>query len=254
MKELSMKNNKPVALITGGSKGIGLEAVKRFVSLGYQVVTCSRQATVWLEKVKEFSNLADVDYLALDISLEVDRDRLFSHVEKQYSHLDVVINNASPTLESSGPYEDQENRALEHTLMQDFWAHATCLKQALSMMKKGGAIVNMSSINGFRATPNAAMYSACKHAIEGLTRSVAIEAIGKGVRVNAVAPGVTWTPRWELRAQDTPDLRANVSAQVPAKRFAHEAEIVDAVEFLTSKKASYIVGHTLVVDGGLSLI
>lgn len=249
-----MDQNTAIALVTGGSKGIGLEAVKRLLGLGYQVVTCSRNAETWLTQLSSNPELSAVDYLNLDISVVADREALFTHIQKKYTKLDVAINNASPKLESSGLFESQDSNVLKHTMMQDFWAHAECLKQALILMPNSGAIVNISSINGFRATPNAAMYSACKHAIEGLTHSVAIEAIEKGVRVNTVAPGVTWTPRWQDRAVGEPELKEKISSQVPIKRFAMASEIVDAIEFLISKKASYIIGHTLVVDGGISIL
>ena len=120
-------------------------------------------------------------------------------------------------------------------------------------MQSGSAIVNISSINGSRPTPGAAMYGAAKHGLEGLTRSVALEAIARGVRVNAVAPGVTWTPRWEKRVSDGRAVRSEIEQAVPLKRFATTEEIAAAVLWLTSSDASYVVGHTLVVDGGLSL-
>lgn len=249
-----MLDSKHIALVTGGSKGIGLETVLRLLAQNYQVITCSRTRESWQQAVLKENGLSQVDYLQLDMSIETERDLLFSHIKSQYNRLDVMINNASPKIESLGIFESRVSSELEHTMMQDFWAHALCLKQSLGLMTQGGAVVNISSINGLRATPNAAMYSACKHAIEGLTRSVAIEAIEKGVRVNAVAPGVTWTPRWDERVKDDLDIKAKVIAQVPIKRFAMASEVVDAIEFLISPKASYIVGHTLVVDGGLSLI
>jgi len=121
-------------------------------------------------------------------------------------------------------------------------------------MSAGASVVNISSVNGLRPTPNAAMYSSAKHGLEGLTRSVALEAIEKGVRVNGVAPGVTWTPRWQERQRETPRIKEEVADVVPIKRFAEVEEIVDAIEFLSSGKANYIVGHTLVVDGGISLV
>ena len=97
------------------------------------------------------------------------------------------------------------------------------------------------------------MYSAAKHGLEGLTRSVALEAIQNGIRVNAVAPGVTWTSRWKERETSNPNIREEVEAEIPIKRFAIESEIVNAIEWLCHTKSSYVVGHTLVVDGGLSL-
>ncbi|WP_281221923.1 SDR family NAD(P)-dependent oxidoreductase [Photobacterium sanguinicancri] len=242
-----------VALITGGSKGIGLEAVKRLIGSGFHVVTCSRHSQQWLNQVENEPLLRAVDYYEVDVSQEDQLQRLFSSVDKKYGKLDVAINNASPKNESNGRFESIDTSALHHTLMQDFWAHAMCLKYELCLMKKGGAIVNISSINGLRPTPSASMYSACKHAIEGLTRSVALEAVEKGVRVNAVAPGATWTPRWDERAIDKPTIHDDVAKVIPLKRFAKPEEIVDAIEFLVSDKASYIVGHTLVVDGGITL-
>ncbi|KDM93553.1 SDR family NAD(P)-dependent oxidoreductase [Photobacterium galatheae] len=242
-----------VALVTGGSQGIGLETVRRLVAENYQVITCSRREDVWQQQVERYPELAAVDYHQADISDEAQLYRLFSDISEQYGKLDVAVNNASPALASRGQFAEVVSVALQDTLQQDFWAQALCLQQELRLMGEGGAIVNLSSVNGLRPTPNAAMYSAAKHAIEGLTRSVALEVIGQGIRINAVAPGVTWTPRWEAREVEAPGTRADVSAVVPAKRYANASEIVDAVLFLLSEKASYIVGHTLVVDGGLSL-
>lgn len=242
-----------VVLITGGSKGIGYESVLRFLELGYQVITCSRDSLYWQNTVKDNPTLASVDYYSVDISNTEQVEHFFESLTLKYSQIDIAINNASPKLESSGAFSSVETHLLHATMMQDFWSHALCLKHELNLMKQGGAIVNVSSINGIRPTPNAAMYAASKHAIEGLTRSVALEATEKGIRVNAVAPGVTWTPRWQERTVDKPELKADVENAVPLKRFAQSKEIVDAIEFLTSDKASYIIGHTLVVDGGISL-
>ena len=97
------------------------------------------------------------------------------------------------------------------------------------------------------------MYSAAKHGIEGLTKSIALEAIKSDIRVNSIAPGVTWTPRWQQREQQQPNIKSEVETKVPIGRFALAEEIADAIEWLSSDKASYIVGHTLVIDGGISL-
>ncbi|NOI25523.1 SDR family NAD(P)-dependent oxidoreductase [Vibrio mediterranei] len=242
-----------VALVTGGSKGIGLHVVLRLVNQGYKVVTCSRSKEAWSSALAEYPELSSVDYHSVDISDEQQLNQLFSYISNQYGKLDVAVNNASPALVSRGQLSEVDTPLLKETLQVDFFSQALCLRAELQLMNTGASIVNVSSINGLRPTPNASMYSASKHALEGLTRSVALENIGAGIRINAVAPGVTWTPRWEERQIESPNVRSEVSEVVPIKRFGNVDEIVNAIEFLLSDKASYVVGHTLVVDGGLSL-
>ena len=241
------------ALVTGGSKGIGLETVLRLHNAGYRVITCSRNRSNWLEQCQKRPELEEVDYHSVDISSEPQLNDFFELIAERYGQLNVAVNNASPAIASRGQFESVDLSALKSTLDVDFWSQAYCLKREIALMKNGGAIVNVSSVNGLRPTPNAAMYSAAKHALEGLTRSVALECIEKGIRINAVAPGVTWTPRWQERQSQDPEIREQVSQVVPAKRFAEAAEVVNAIDFLLSSQASYVVGHTLVVDGGLSL-
>lgn len=242
-----------VALVTGGSKGIGLYAVLRLVKQGYQVITCSRSKETWLDVLEKYPELKAVDYQSVDIADEQQLEDLFTHITEQYGTLDVAVNNASPALVSRGYLPQVDVPLLKETLHVDFWCQALCLRSELKLMKAGASIVNVSSVNGLRPTPNASMYSAAKHALEGLTRSVALESIKAGIRINAVAPGVTWTPRWEEKQLENSNIRADVSEIVPINRFGEIDEIVNAIEFLLSDKASYIVGHTLVVDGGLSL-
>ncbi|SBS32648.1 Levodione reductase [Marinomonas spartinae] len=243
-----------VVFVSGGSKGIGLASVLRFVELGYQVVTCSREPAVWGDVLSQHPELHAVDYVQADLSKEEAVSQLFVYIEKQYGKLDIAINNASPLLASKGRFESVSVDALKETMLNDYWSYALCLKYELALMSAGASVVNISSVNGLRPTPNAAMYSSAKHGLEGLTRSVALEAIEKGVRVNGVAPGVTWTPRWQERQRETPRIKEEVADVVPIKRFAEAEEIVGAIEFLSSDKANYIVGHTLVVDGGISLV
>ncbi|CAG9297304.1 SDR family NAD(P)-dependent oxidoreductase [Celerinatantimonas diazotrophica] len=242
-----------VALVTGGSKGIGLHVVLRLVRQGIKVVTCSRAKENWLNSINEFPELNVVDYQSTDIADEQQLARLFDYIREHYEKLDMAVNNASPAIVSCGYLPQVEVSLLKETLHVDFWCQVLCLRSELKLMGSGASIVNISSVNGVRPTPNAAMYSASKHALEGLTRSVALESIRSGIRINAVAPGVTWTPRWEERQLKTPNIRDDVSEAVPIKRFGKIEEIVNAVDFLLSDQASYIVGHTLVVDGGLSL-
>jgi len=242
-----------VALVTGGSKGIGLDLVLRLVELGYRVVTCSRSEAGWGKVLAKYPELDTVDHRVVDIADQEQLAGLFSYIESEYKKLDIAVNNASPKLVSRGYLHQVDIELLKETLNVDFLCQALCLRAELKLMGPGSSIVNLSSVNGLRPTPNASMYSASKHALEGLTRSVALESIGSGIRINAVAPGVTWTPRWEERQVENENIRSEVSQAVPMKRFGRTNEIVDAIEFLLSDKATYIVGHTLVVDGGLSL-
>ncbi|HHX8296355.1 TPA: SDR family NAD(P)-dependent oxidoreductase [Vibrio diabolicus] len=242
-----------IALVTGGSKGIGLYSVLRLVKQGYKVITCSRSKDIWLDVIQKYPELKSADYQSVDISDEQQLDGLFAHIADHYGKLDVAVNNASPALASRGYLPQVDVSLLKDTLHVDFLCQALCLRSELQLMKAGASIVNVSSVNGLRPTPNASMFSAAKHALEGLTRSVALESIKSGIRINAVAPGVTWTPRWEERQLENSNIRADVSDVVPINRFGEIDEVVNAIEFLLSDKASYIVGHTLVVDGGLSL-
>jgi NAD(P)-dependent dehydrogenase (short-subunit alcohol dehydrogenase family) len=241
-------------LITGGSKGIGLECVKRFHKNNWNVITCSRNRKVWQENLELFPELGSVDYVETDLSDDVAIDALFEHIENKYKYLNAAVNNASPKITSQGEFRNITTENLLSTLKSDFWSYVMCLKKELLLMSSGSHIVNISSVNGVKPCAGASMYSAAKHGLEGLTKSVAVEAIQHGIRVNAVAPGVTWTSRWEERANSNPDIREEVETKIPIKRFAVESEIVNAIEWLCNEQSSYVVGHTLVVDGGLSLI
>lgn len=240
-------------LVTGGTKGIGLECVKRYNENGFKVITCSRDKEYWNSVVREYSELQNVEYIECDISKEDSLNKLFETIKTNYHRLDIAINNASPRVKSLGNFKNVSVNDLRSTLESDFWSYVLCIKHELHLMSSGCSIVNVSSVNGLRPNPGGAMYGSAKHGIEGLTKSIALEAIEDGIRINAVAPGVTWTNRWEIREEDNSNIRVEVEAAVPIKRFAMASEIADAIEWLNSEQSSYVVGHTLVVDGGLSL-
>jgi NAD(P)-dependent dehydrogenase (short-subunit alcohol dehydrogenase family) len=131
-----------------------------------------------------------------------------------------------------------------------------CIKKELELMtENGGSIVNVTSISGIIPTPDAAMYSCAKYGIEGLTKTLALELIEKDVRLNTVAPGVIMTPRWNKRVktEDRKKVFSSVAAEAPIKRFGTPEEVANCIAWLLSDEASYVVGHTLVVDGGISL-
>lgn len=242
-----------VAFISGGSDGIGLETVKCFQKSNFKVITCGRNPEKWELSVNADKNLKEVDFYETDLSDQESICKLFDQIKTKYRSLNVAINNASPDIRSDGIFMDQQDTNLIHTISSDLISHMLCMKYELQLMKPGSCIVNVSSVNGIRPTPNASAYSAAKHGLEGLTKSVALEAIKIGIRVNSVAPGVTWTPRWKRREINSPDIKEEVCKVVPIGRFAEAHEIAKAIAWLCSPDANYIVGHTLVVDGGLSL-
>lgn len=160
-------------LVTGGTRGIGLECVKRFHKSGWNVITCSRNKKTWLENLELFPELCNVDYVETDVSDDGSLNRLFEYVGSRCGHLNAAVNNASPKIISQGEFRETPAENLFSTLKSDFWSYVLCLQKELNLMSSGSCVVNVSSINGLRPCPGAAMYSAAKHGLEGLTRSVA---------------------------------------------------------------------------------
>lgn len=247
------------ALVTGGSQGIGLAVVLRLLREGARVATCGRSADKWQATVQQHPQLAAVDFSPLDTA---DADALaawFSHLKQTFSTLDIAINNAAGTSRAA-KLVDMPDDDMQAMLDGALLAPMRCLKEEIAWMTqgaapKGGAIVNVSSINGLRATPGASTYSAAKHGIEGLTKSLALEYATQGIRINAVAPGPILTPRWQTRidaAGPDANLKGQVEGAVPLKRFGTADEVAGAILWLCSDEASYVLGHTLVVDGGLA--
>ena len=130
-------------------------------------------------------------------------------------------------------------------------------QRALAQLVAGGAIVNVSSVNGFASSPKAAIYSATKHGMNGLTTAAAREYIGKGIRINSVCPGAIETPRRQRRlagftAEQVTAHYADLAERVPAGRVGRAEEVAAGILWLCSDESSYVVGHHLVIDGGLS--
>ena len=251
-----IEKNKKTAFVTGGSKGIGLAVVRQLVASGYQVITCGRHISTWNDAVTETPVLEDVEFIKTDLCDSTQLENTFQIVKDKYGRLDAAVNNAAVQILAKGNFIDIPEDILRQNLDSDLWMPTMCIRKELELMlPTGGSIVNISSISGIIPTPKAAMYSAAKYGIEGLTKTLALELIEKNIRLNTVAPGVIMTPRWNKRVkpEDRERIFNEVASEAPIKRFGTPEEVANGVLWLLSDKASYVVGHTLVIDGGISL-
>lgn len=193
---------------------------------------------------------AEADFVAADVSREDDVRRLVEHAVERFGCLDIAVNSAG-TEGMPGSIVDQTVQSYTATFDANVLGTFLCMKHELRAMfsQKRGAVVNLSSTMGSRGNPQNPMYVASKHAIEGLTKSAALDASRLNVRVNAVAPGPIETGMLERIAGGI-DRIAAVAATIPAGRIGTPEEVADAITFLASDQAKYITGQILHVNGG----
>ena len=243
-----------IALVTGGSKGIGRAVVRQLLRTGHRVITCGRNATSWADSIASEPELAAADFIACDLTDSAQRSQLFETIAQRYGRLDLAVNNAAQTNTARGSFLEADPENALANLQNDLWMPMTCLRHEVKLMLNGGAIVNISSIAGLRGVRVAPVYSTAKHGLEGFTRVMALECIGQGIRINAVAPGGIYTKRWEDRIARKEASQDQIEKMpIPIGRFGRPEEIAEAVCWLLSPASSYVVGHTLVVDGGFLL-
>ncbi len=250
-------NIEKVALVTGGSKGIGLFVVLDLLKEGYKVVTCSRNSLTWQQSQEKYPQLRLVDYQECDLSKRESIASLFEHIKKNYNCLELAVNNASPAIKCTGEITEFSDEDINYNLFSDLHSPMLCIKHELSIMGAGARIVNVSSISGLFPFKNIPIYTASKFGLEGLTKSLAVKYASKNIRINSVAPGYTMSPRWEKRleeASNPEEVKQAVINKIPLLRYGKPQEIANAVLWLLSENSSYVVGHTLVVDGGATLM
>jgi NAD(P)-dependent dehydrogenase (short-subunit alcohol dehydrogenase family) len=194
---------------------------------------------------------AEVEYVHADVRLEVDVSRLVDRVVERFGRLDIAINNAG-TEGQSGAVTDQSVANFEATFATNVLGTLLSLKHEMRVMLKQrvGSIVNLSSMGGKVGIPGASVYVASKHAVEGITKSAALEGAATGVRVNAVAPGPIQTEMLDRFVGGDDQMKAGFLATIPAKRSATAEEIAQAILFVASDKAPYLTGQSVSVDGG----
>jgi NAD(P)-dependent dehydrogenase (short-subunit alcohol dehydrogenase family) len=243
--------SKPIVLVTGALAGIGRAIAVAFANEGACLVVSGRREDAGNALVAELRGLgAEVEFFRADVRIEDEVRRLVDQAVTRFGQLDVAVNNAG-TEGRPGPVT--EFTAENYTAVFDTNVLGTLfgMKHALRVMQArgSGAIINISSTMGSRGSANMSLYAGSKHAVEGITKSAAIEAAAFGVRVNAVAPGPVETAMLD-RLADAPEKKAAFSATIPLRRVGTPEEIADAVTFLASDKARFITGQIIRVNGG----
>jgi len=242
---------KSVVLITGALTGIGRATALAFARQGASVVVSGRHDDAGGALANELRSLGgEAEFVRADVRREEDVSALIDQTVKRFGRLDVAVNNAG-TEGKPGPVTEQTPGSYAATFDTNVLGVVLSMKHELRVMQRQGfgSIVNISSTMGSRGAPNASLYVASKHAVEGLTKSAALEAADFGVRVNAIAPGPIETAMLE-RFTGSADRKAGIVAGIPMKRAGRAEELADAILFAASAKASFITGQIISVNGG----
>src|SRR5260221_2144162 len=241
----------PVVLITGAFTGIGRATAIAFAKEGARLVVSGRKEAEGKVLVAMLRGLgAEAEFVLADVRHEKDISHLVDRAVGRFGRLDVAVNNAG-TEGKPGPLTDVSLETYSAVFDTNVLGVVLSLKHELRVMQAqgSGSIVNVSSTMGERGAANLSLYTGSKHAVEGITKSAALEGAAFGVRVNAVAPGPTETAMLD-RLTGSPDKKAAFYAAIPLKRGAQPAEIADAIVFLASDKATYVTGQIIRVNGG----
>ncbi len=237
------------AIVTGASRGIGAAIAQRLCGAGANVVLCSRSAEAVTQiaetlQKKGYTTLA----MAADISQKADVEGLIEKTIAQFSQIDILVNNAGITRDTLLMRLKDED--WDAVLQTNLTGTMYCTRAVLRPMirRKGGRIINISSVVGLTGNAGQANYAAAKAGIIGFTKATAKEVGTRGITVNAIAPGFITT---DMTAQISEDNQKQLLELIPLRGFGHPEDVADAVCFLASDAARYITGQTLQVDGGM---
>jgi len=241
----------PVVLITGALTGIGRATALAFAQEGARIVVSGRREEAGDALTRELRSLGvEAEFIRADVRHENEVRDLVDKTVARFGRLDVAVNNAG-TEGKGGPVTEQTPESYAATFDTNVLGVLLSMKHEMRVMQAqgSGSIVNLSSTMGHRGAPGASIYTASKHAVEGLTKSAALEGAASGIRVNAVAPGPIETGMLN-RFTGSAERKAGLIAGVPLKRVGTPEEIADTIVFVASRKASFISGQIISVNGG----
>jgi NAD(P)-dependent dehydrogenase (short-subunit alcohol dehydrogenase family) len=242
-----------VVLITGALTGIGRAAAVSFAKAGHRLVVSGRKPDAGQALVSELRSLGtEAEFIQADVRKDDDVRSLVDRTVERFGRLDVAVNNAG-TEGQGGPITDQTAESYAATFDTNVLGVLLSMKHEVRVMQGqgSGSIINIASTYGHEGAAGASVYVGSKHAVEGITKSVALETVKSGIRVNAVAPGPIDTGML-TRFTGTPENKAALVTTVPMDRLGRSEEIANAIVFIASDEASFITGHVLNVDGGKS--
>lgn len=239
--------NGKIAIVTGGSSGIGLAVAKRFVDEGAYVFIIGRRQAQLDQAVALIGD--NIEAVQGDVTNAADLDRLYQRVKAKSGRLDIVV--ASSGLSDYATLDTTTEEHFDKTFDLNARAALFTVQKALPLMARGGAIVLLGSIAGFIGTPGYGAYGATKAALRAFARTWTNELAERGIRVNTLSPGPIDTPMFDAVSDE---IRDSIATRIPLGRMGRPEEVAAAALFLASDESSYIAGAELCIDGGLAQV
>jgi NAD(P)-dependent dehydrogenase (short-subunit alcohol dehydrogenase family) len=254
-----------VALVTGGSSGIGRAAAIAFAGAGAHVIVAARGAERGEAVARDIASQGgSAQFVAADVSIASDVEALVAQTVKRFGRLDYALNNAATIYEPFAATADFTEEQFDCSIAFNLKSVWLCMRQEIRQMlaqdPPGGAIVNTSSVNGLGGVPKASLYAAAKAGVIALTKSAALEYARQGIRINSLVAGAFDTPMLAAAADraagGNPEARGEIGRMwdrmIPTGRIGPPEEAAAAAIWLCTDAASYVTGHSMIVDGGLS--
>jgi NAD(P)-dependent dehydrogenase (short-subunit alcohol dehydrogenase family) len=247
---MSERFKDKVAVVTGGNSGIGLATAKAFVQEGARVAITGRSDDTLKAAQKTLG--AETLVIKADMSRVAEIQTAMDQIGKKFGRIDALFVNAG--IGKFVPFEEVTEQFFDETMATNLKGLFFTVQKAAPLLSKGAAVVLNASVNAHLGMPGSSVYGASKAAVVNLAKTLSADLLGRGVRVNVVSPGPITTPildRMGLPEKETREIKENITARVPLKRFGRPEEIASAVLYLSSPESAYVVGTELVVDGGM---